>query len=353
MQREQTQTTNGARPDGQEARVRALQTRAAELESSATRQVQGASTTAAAGRGYYGLPVLKRPHWKWEIVLYFWMGGIAAGAYVISAIADIFGDEHDRPIVRAGRFIALPLMILSPILLIKDLGRPEKFYNMLRIFKAKSPMSVGTWGLTFFGGFVGLSALLELLTPRDTVRTLRRVLAILGTPFGFFVGGYTGVLLAATAIPIWFRNRLLWGPTFLASAFSTGAAAIQAALAISGRGGPHAHAKLEQAHMVGLATEAALMGASLARMGSAGRPLTTGKWSTLFVPGALGLGIVAPLLLGLRRGEAGRGHTLLSALCTLLGGLIFRLCIVYVGKDSADDAQAYFEMTRGRDGRGA
>jgi formate-dependent nitrite reductase membrane component NrfD len=309
------------------------------------------SSRSDAQHSYYGLPVLKRPHWKWEIVLYFWAGGIAAGAYVIAAIADIFGDEQDRPIVRAGRFIALPLMLISPVLLIKDLGRPEKFYNMLRIFKFKSPMSVGTWGLTFFGGFSGLSALLELLTPGDTVRTLRRVVAILGTPFGFFVGGYTGVLIAATAIPIWFKNRLLWGPTFLASAFSTGIAAIQAALVLSGRGNHHAHAKLERAHMVGLATEASLLAAGLVKLGPTGDLLTRGKWSTLFMPGALGLGTIVPLLLGLGRGRASRGRTLLSALCTLLGGLIFRACIVYVGKDSADDARAYFEMTASRNGR--
>jgi formate-dependent nitrite reductase membrane component NrfD len=316
-------------------------------------QTQQPTSSAApdAGRGYYGLPALKRPHWKWEIVLYFWAGGIAAGAYVIAAIADIFGDEYDRPIVRAGRFIALPLMILSPALLIKDLGRPEKFYNMLRIFKFKSPMSVGTWGLTFFGGFSGLSTLLELLTPGDTIRTLRRVVAILGTPFGFFVGGYTGVLLSATAIPIWFKNRLLWGPTFLASAFSTGVAAIQVALALSGHGNRHARAKLERAHMVGLATEASLLAAGLVQLGPTGEMLTRGKWSTLFMPGAIGLGTVVPLLLGLGRGEAGRGRTLVSAVCTLIGGLIFRACIVYAGKDSADDARDYFAMMAKRNGR--
>src|SRR5579884_1066062 len=169
---------------------------------------------------YYGLPVLKRPHWQWEIALYFWTGGIAAGTYLVAAIADLFGDEHDRPTVRAGRLLPLPLVLVSAALLIKDLGRPEKFYNMLRIFKLKSPMSAGTWGLTGFGGFVGLSALLELLTPGDGWRGLRRTVAALGTPFGFFVGGYTGVLISATAVPLWAKNRLLWGPTFLASAFS-------------------------------------------------------------------------------------------------------------------------------------
>ncbi|HEU5012512.1 MAG TPA: NrfD/PsrC family molybdoenzyme membrane anchor subunit, partial [Roseiflexaceae bacterium] len=185
------------------------------------------TTTAATEKpGYYGMPVLKRPHWKWEIILYFWMGGIAVGAYVTAAIADLFGDQEDDILARTGRLIALPLMVLSPILLIKDLGRPEKFYNMLRVVKLRSPMSVGTWVLTTFGAFSGLSALLELFFYEPRWRWLRRLTAILGTPGAIAVGGYTGILLSATAIPLWFKNRLMWGPVFLASAFSTGTAAI-------------------------------------------------------------------------------------------------------------------------------
>ncbi|HVA23032.1 MAG TPA: NrfD/PsrC family molybdoenzyme membrane anchor subunit [Chloroflexota bacterium] len=288
-----------------------------------------------APASYYGLPVLKRPHWKWEIVLYFWIGGIAAGAYVIAAIADLFGGDEDRRTAKAGRLIALPLMVAAPALLIKDLGRPEKFFNMLRILKIKSPMSAGTWGLTALGAFTSLSALLEWLP----FRTVRRCVALAGAPFGLFVSGYTGVLISATAIPIWFKNRLLWGPTFLASAFSTGIAAIQAALALSGKPSD----KLHHADTLALAAEAALLGASLVRLGDTGKPLTSGRWSSLFVPGALGLGVGLPLLLSLVRG--GRGLAVLRSLCVLLGGLALRASVVYAGKDSADDPQAYFAMT--------
>ncbi|HLG70422.1 MAG TPA: NrfD/PsrC family molybdoenzyme membrane anchor subunit [Chloroflexota bacterium] len=288
---------------------------------------------------YYGLPVLKRPHWKWEIVLYFWIGGIAAGASVIAAIADLFGDEEDRRAAKAGRLIALPLMAVAPALLIKDLGRPERFLNMLRVFKVKSPMSMGTWGLTTFGTFAGLSAFLELLP----FHGLRKLAGLLGAPFALFVGGYTGVLISATAIPIWFKNRLLWGPTFLASAFSTGIAAVQAALALAGTPSE----KLHQADTLALAAEAGLLGSSLTRLGDAGAPLTKGRWSTLFLPGALGLGVGLPLLLGLFRG--GRTLALIRSLCVLVGGLALRACVIYAGKDSADDPQAYFALT-GRNG---
>jgi formate-dependent nitrite reductase membrane component NrfD len=295
-------------------------------------------------RGYYGLPVIKAAHWGWEIVLYFWMGGVAVGAYTIAALADLLGDDEDQEAVRAGRAISLPLILLSPVLLIMDLGRPEKFYNMLRILKLKSPMSVGSWALSIFGGFTGLSMVLQLFFGGPAWRWARRLAGAAGAPFALLVGSYTGVLLAATAVPLWFKNRLLWGPLFLSSAFSTGAAAVQGLLALRGRGTPAVHARLERAHQAAVVAEAALLGASLVRLGRTGDPLTRGRWSTLFWPGVVGLGLLAPLLLGRSR-SSGRGRRLLSALCTLLGGLALRTCLVYGGRTSANDPQAYFDLT--------
>ena len=284
----------------------------------------------AAPPSYYDRPVLKRPHWKWEIVLYFWAGGIAAGSYVIAAIADLFGSDEDRRIARVGRWVALPFVAASPILLIKDLGRPERFLNMLRVMKFKSPMSMGSWGLMVFGTFAGLSALLEL-TPFST---LRKLVAMAGAPAGLFLGGYTGVLLSATAVPLWFKNRLLWGPTFVASALSTGVAAVQATLCLAGKPSD----KLDQVDRLAIVAEGALLTAGLANLGKTGEPLTKSTWSTLFMPGVLGLGVAVPLLMG-------RRAPLLRSLCVLLGGLIFRACVIYAGKDSADDPQAYFTLT--------
>lgn len=306
--------------------------------------IERSAEQLADKRGYYGLPILKRPHWKWEIVLYFWIGGIASGAYVVAALADLVGDEHDQPIARAGRFVALPLILLSPLLLIKDLGRPEKFLNMLRVLKLKSPMSVGSWVLGAFGAFSGLSVLLELFYSGPRWHWARRLVGALGLPWALLLGGYTGVLLAATAVPLWWRNRLLWGPTFLASAFSSGTAAIQAVLALSNTGNRSAHVKLERVHVLGLLAESTLLVASLRTLGPAGRLLTRGRWSTLFVPGKLGLGLAIPLALSARPGHQ-RWRTLLSALCTLLGGLIFRACIVYGGQTSADEAGTYLAQT--------
>lgn len=321
--------------------------------------------TNSSPRGYYGLPVLKRAHWGWEIVLYFWVGGVAAGAYAVAAVADFFGDERDRATVRAGRLIAWPLLPLSAALLIKDLGQPRKFLHMLRIVKVKSPMSAGSWGLTAFGAIATLSAALELLALGPRWRTTRRVVGLLGAPFAVFVGGYTGVLLSATAIPLWAGNRVLWGPTFLASAFSTGTAAIEVALALSGAGARPAFARLHRMHRLGLVVEGSLLAAGLLKLGRAGHLLTRGKWGTLFLPGTVGLGLALPLLwrqgtsrAHTRAHDAGvdcdgitgaeRAGTAFTSACILLGGLIFRACLIYAGRDSADDASAYFALTAGK-----
>src|SRR5260370_20193050 len=92
---------------------------------------------------YYDYPVLKAPVWGWEIVWYFFFGGLAAGCYFIASIAALFGSREDRATVRAGYYLSLLALLPCPPLLIKDLGRPERFLNMLRIFKGKSPMSIG------------------------------------------------------------------------------------------------------------------------------------------------------------------------------------------------------------------
>jgi len=110
------------------------------------------------------------PQWHGLIVWYFFLGGIAAGAYVMAALADLFGDTDDRPGVRVAYYIAFPLVGVCGLLLTIDLARPERFWHMLiqsntgwPMFKWWSPMSVGSWGLSAFGlfsfaSFVGVLA---------------------------------------------------------------------------------------------------------------------------------------------------------------------------------------------------
>src|SRR5918992_2720515 len=108
-------------------------------------------------KDYYGIPPIKKAHWTWEIPIYFWIGGLTAGTHLFSTVAQLLGHE-DKALVRTSRYSVLVFMLRSPILLISDLGRPERFYNMLRVVKLRSPMSTQSWALTIFGQLSGLIA---------------------------------------------------------------------------------------------------------------------------------------------------------------------------------------------------
>jgi formate-dependent nitrite reductase membrane component NrfD len=166
------------------------------------------------------------------IVWYFFLGGIAGGAYFTAAIADIFGEPSDKRVARIGYFIALPLVAACGLLLIADLGVPTRFLNMMRVFKFWDPMSIGAWAVGVFGLFTFASAALSLSSSPERDR-LRRGISLVGMFFGFFLASYTGVLLSSSALPFWSDARLM-GALFLASGASTGMAAISLILFLTG-----------------------------------------------------------------------------------------------------------------------
>ena len=165
--------------------------------------------------GYYGQPVVKPPVWTWEIPLYFFFGGMAGMSAVIASGAIIF---HHVDLARAAMWIAaIAGAVLSPILLIMDLGRPHLFLNMLRVFKHRSAMSMGAWILSAFGacavpGLIALELHAHQVFPGTLDQFLRVVAGIFifgSAIFGTLLATYTGVLIGATAIPAWFLHRTL------------------------------------------------------------------------------------------------------------------------------------------------
>ncbi len=110
----------------------------------------------AEPQSYYGRPVLKAPVWTWEVPTYFFFGGMAGAAAPLAYGAHLAGDET---LARRATLVSLAGLAVSPPLLISDLGRPERFWRMLRVFKPTSAMSVGTWILSAFGATSGLGLL--------------------------------------------------------------------------------------------------------------------------------------------------------------------------------------------------
>ena len=317
-------------------------------------QVSAANSNQPVGepRGYYGLPVLKRPIWGWEVWSYFFLGGIAAGSFVVASLALWFGERDDRPIVRSGFLISAAAILACPPLLIKDLGRPARFLNMLRVAKPQSPMSLGIWGLLGFSACVFPLALKQLLAKNTLVSRMipERFLATVGSVLGCFVGGYTGVLLSTTSVPIWSRSRFL-GPSFLASGFSAALSAISLVLTLGRAISDPSIRKLERIERVALAGEAVAIAGYLAETSWAARPLLEPKQhGRAFLGGAIFLGIILPGLASLSSEPRGRGSIVISSLAAILGSIFLRYSIVAGGRASADDPEIYFRHSEGATG---
>lgn len=264
------------------------------------------------------------PGWHGPIVWYFFLGGIAGGAYFTAAIADNFGGPRDRNVVRTGYILSLLMIGVCGMLLILDLGTPSRFLNMLGAFKFKDPMSIGAWMLGVFGLFAFVSSALSL--GGDEARAgLRRKWSLVGTIFGFFLASYTGVLLSATALPFWSDARLM-GALFLASGASTGMAAISLLLYLSGDSAGEGFEKVKRADRFAIVFEMVVLVLFLVLLGGAAAPLLSGHLAPLFWGGLIALGLVIPLALDLLGGL--RVPAAVPAVLVLVGGFVLRYVIV-------------------------
>jgi hypothetical protein len=284
-------------------------------------------------------PVIKPPVWSWEVPLYFWFGGIAAGSSFVALACDLAGDERSAATARK---VALGALGPSPVLLIMDLGRPERFYNMLRIVKPRSPMSMGAWALTAFGNLAAAAVGADLLGRRRTARAVGAATAVVGG----YLGSYTGVLLAATAVPVWARSRLFLGPIFVSTATATGAAACRLVLSATGLPPDHpTRTALANVEAGAMTAELLLSIANEHRLGPLARVLETGGPGRLFKAAkwTVRAGLVAQV--GRRRSHVFQ-HA--ASVLYLLAGLLFRYAWVNAGPGSATDDRAVAEMARSR-----
>ena len=271
---------------------------------------------------YYGRSIVKEPVWKSEIPLYFWTGGIAGASAVLHGVARLTGNEA---LAKRALYIGAVADVASPLLLVKDLGRPERFLNMFRMFKVTSPMSVGSWILLVSGGASSTAAALELL---GVLAPVRRAAEIASFAAGPPLATYTGALVANTSIPVWSeaRDQLPW--LFGASATATAGAAA-AVFTPVGFAGP-----ARRAAVAGAVAEGVIMREMRRRLGfvgevydqgAAGRHARIARACT-----TLGAGLLA--LAGRRPVAAQTGGLLMLA-----GGLALRFSVFRAGFQSARD----------------
>ena len=284
-------------------------------------------------------PIINPPVWTWEVPLYFWFGGIAAGSSFVALACDLVGDERSAAVARK---VALGALSPSPVLLILDLGRPERFVNMLRIFKPRSPMSMGAWALTLFGNLAAGAVGADLLGRRRLAKRLGAANAIVGG----YLGSYTGVLLASTAVPVWARSRLFLGPIFVSTAAATGAATCRLALVADGLpvGHPTRRA-LGHVEMGAMTAELVLSVVNERRLGELASGLKEGRPGKLFrlakwlVRAGLALRFARPL---------GPWVHHVASVFYLAAGLAFRYAWVGAGRQSARHDRVVAKMARER-----
>jgi formate-dependent nitrite reductase membrane component NrfD len=299
------------------------------------------------------------PHWGWWIIGYFYLGGIAAGAYFTAMLIDLLAREEDRPLARVGYWIAFPLVSVCGVFLILDLGRPERFWHMLfksevveaaleagwpttrdgwalmwqaPLLKHWSPMSVGSWALLIFGGCSFLSVLGSLWQTGTLSWLFRRSLfaklfQVVGCAVGFFVAAYTGALLTASSQPFWSDTTWI-APLFLTSAASTGIAALTLLNRLRRTPSAEALHDLDRADLWAVGLEGAIFLAFVASVSAIIWPLLSTWQGALLLLGTPVVGLLIPLILQLRFGGRGGFSAVAAALFALAGGFILRYSIV-------------------------
>src|SRR5919198_340 len=218
------------------------------------------------------------PHWTWYILFYFFLAGLAGGAYFLATLLRYWGTPGDEPVARLGFYVPFPATILGLLLLTLDLKRPLRFWHMLfnttpgqfgLNFNSRTPMSVGVWALLVASVFAFV-AFVDSLARDGKLRVApaRRLAAlfdgpvglvwnVLGTIMYLFIAGYTGVLIAVSNQPIWSDSWALGG-LFLASGL-TGSAALLLLLSHYRRGAEFSLGILERTEHIFTALELLLV----------------------------------------------------------------------------------------------
>jgi hypothetical protein len=276
----------------------------------------------AEPRSYYGQSVINPPIWKSEIPWYFFTGGLAGASLPLSLAASLQGNDA---LARRAAFGALGGAVVSPALLVSDLGRPERFLYMLRVFKVTSPMSVGSWILTGFGATSALGAARELL---GRMPRAGRAAQVAGSLLGAGMATYTAALVANTAVPAWHEARRELPFVFAASAVAS-AGGFAAALT------PVRHAGPARAMAIaGGVTEVALTGWMERRLGFVGEPYRAGAPHRL-ATAAKALTAAGSVLMA--RGGRRRSGAAAAGLALMAGAAAERWAIFQAGMASAKD----------------
>jgi formate-dependent nitrite reductase membrane component NrfD len=280
---------------------------------------------------YYSKPILKEPVWIWTVPLYFYVGGVSGAALVLGAVTRLIGGNVLRPLVRTCHWVGFVGGGIGSVLLIADLGRPERFLAMLRVFRLRSPMSVGSWILAVTPPCAGVAAVFG-----DPVSSL--LAGLLGVP----LTGYTAVLISNTAIPVWGEARTSLPALFMGSAVASAAQVLKLLP------GTLPQQALSVVNSFGIAGAIAELGAGYVVEQHVGRVPIVGRALNEGLAGALWKASKVMTIVGLGLSILGRsrGAQRVGAILGTGGAIALRFAIFHAGKASARDPRATFHLQR-------
>ncbi len=310
------------------------------------------ATKSYNGETYYGIPSSGHSYYEWRTSTAFLFNGIGGGSQILATLIDLFGNEKDRSLVRAGRLIAAGGGALSTLTLINSLHNWQRFYNMLRIFKKTSPMSIGIWAIGPFTALSGMAAagqIVEDLGYERAGRLMGRVFSLPASILAPFMISYMGTELEETNVPVWAGAHPLLSPLYAASGLSNSTAAMLAASEITGasekiKSGLNGFVNLTGTVELALAMAVARRWNALPEADGFERS----AHSAIFKLGYMALGLGAPIILRsfANRDGNSRGIPILSSVAKIGGGLLMQLSMIYGGLESGRHPRDYFEFTK-------
>ncbi len=274
---------------------------------------------------YYGRPVLKDVAWGTPAVPgYLFLGGLAGASSLLAASAQLTGRHQ---LARTAKTAAAGAISLSAVALVEDLGRPARFYNMLRVFKPTSPMSIGSWLLTGYGPAAGVAAVSAVTgwLPR-----IGRAATAAAAVFGPGVAAYTSALLADTAVPAWHEARRELPYLFVSSA-AAAAGGLGLALVRPEHAGP-----ARNLAVIGASAELVAKNLLVRRLrGGAAEAYQSGRAGHLLaaaeVLSVCGLTVAAAI------GGRNRGAAALAGAALVASSALTRFGVFHAGRTSAHD----------------
>jgi protein NrfD len=302
-----------------------------------------------AGESYHGQPSVKASHWDWTVSTYIFLAGLGGAAQAIATLAHALHGPRFGPLRRNARVLGTVGTAIGSALLIKDLKTPQRFYNMLRIFRPTSPMSFGTYILAKFGALSGFALLGDIFPRSRALGPVTNAAQIGAALTGAGAATYTASLLSATSNPFWAATPRALGIKFAASSVAIGAAALSAAEQLAGR--PKNARPLDDLAAIATAVH---LGAAIAsktgreRTGVGStmhnrRETRTLETADLLIAGALPLVAYA-----LNRTAGGRGAalSLAASSAVLAGGFLVRHQTLYAGHAAAEKPDAYLRFAQ-------